>query len=140
MGQDNHCTLDQIFKYMYGSSNMAQLTRHFTRDEYACECGCGAKNIDIKLAYILELIRCIANKPITIVSGCRCPIHNKNVGGAENSCHITVPEQDGWAVDFTSDHSTMATLSYLLCHWSGGFHYYTDDNFIHIDLGPMRRW
>jgi uncharacterized protein YcbK (DUF882 family) len=42
----------------------------------------------------LEALRSIRGKPITIVSGYRCPPHNKAIGGASNSQHMYAAAAD----------------------------------------------
>ena len=62
--------------------------KYFKKHEFACKCGCGFNNIDLKLVKILDEIRTYFNRPIQISSGCRCTKHNKNVGGVANSRHV----------------------------------------------------
>lgn len=61
---------------------MGDLSANFSRHEFACKCGCGFDTVDNKLIQILEIIRGHFDRPIKINSGCRCPDHNKTVGGA----------------------------------------------------------
>lgn len=68
--------------------------KYFKQHEFACKCGCGLNNIDLKLIKILDEIRTYFNRPIQISSGCRCAKHNKIVGGVANSRHLS-----GKAVD-----------------------------------------
>lgn len=67
---------------------MGDLSRHFSRSEFACKDGCGFATVDVKLLELLEVIRKHFNKPVTITSGCRCEKHNKKIGGALNSKHM----------------------------------------------------
>ncbi|WP_448826708.1 D-Ala-D-Ala carboxypeptidase family metallohydrolase [Capnocytophaga bilenii] len=47
------------------------------------------------LAQQLEVLRAaLGNKPIIITSGYRTPAHNKKVGGADNSQHLTASAAD----------------------------------------------
>ena len=34
-----------------------QLTKNFKRSEFACKCGCGFDDIDLKLVNIIQIIR-----------------------------------------------------------------------------------
>ena len=64
--------------------------------EFACKCGCGFDDINLRLVQILENIRCyFGYNPIIITSGCRCNSHNKEVGGVSGSRHVI-----GKAADF----------------------------------------
>ena len=87
---------------------MGDLTKNLSRHEFACKCGCGFDTVDIDLARILqETVDAFFNASmvdrvsITINSGCRCPAHNKAVGGSKNSRHM-----DGNAADFTLTYVT----------------------------------
>lgn len=62
---------------------------HFKKSDFACECGCGFDEIDLKLVRLLEDIRQhFGGKPLYISSGCRCAKHNKKVGGVQGSRHV----------------------------------------------------
>lgn len=71
-----------------------QLSENFNSEEFECKCGCGFDDIDPALIIVLEDIRAHFNKyyagkiTIKINSGCRCPEHNANEGGAPKSQHI----------------------------------------------------
>lgn len=61
--------------------------RFFTREEFTCPC-CGQVHINCGLVVLLDLARTAAGVPFRVNSGWRCPKHNKEVGGAENSRHL----------------------------------------------------
>lgn len=61
--------------------------------ETVCKCGCGL-NITTKFHNTINDLREEYGKPIIVLSGARCPNHNKKVGGAPNSAHC-----EGRAVD-----------------------------------------
>jgi hypothetical protein len=48
------------------------------------------------------LRRYVDNDPIDVISGCRCPTHNKNEGGVEDSAHVATDEQPCEGADITS--------------------------------------
>lgn len=59
---------------------MGDLSRHFSRAEYSCKCGCGLDNIDLQLISISEIIRHHeGDKSMTPNSACRCVEHNEKV-------------------------------------------------------------
>ena len=69
---------------------------HFKKEEFNCKCGCNLNLTNQKIVSILENIReHFGNNPVIITSGTRCQKHNKDVGGASGSRHLT-----GKAVDF----------------------------------------
>lgn len=62
-------------------------SRYFKSSEFACKCGCGLNNIDPELVKTLDAIRTASGHPMIIASACRCPEHNKAVGGKPDSAH-----------------------------------------------------
>jgi uncharacterized protein YcbK (DUF882 family) len=73
---------------------MGDLTKYFSRSEFACKCGCGLDTVDIDTIAILEEVREHFDKPVTITSACRCVKHNNAVGGAVNSQHVKARAAD----------------------------------------------
>lgn len=113
---------------------MGDITRNFDRSEFACRCQCGYDDINILLVNRLQAIRDITGLKMIINSGCRCEKHNREVGGAPDSYHLT-----GQAADWRFEPASY-TWYVMLSRWSGGFHYYEDKGFVHTDVGPKRRW
>lgn len=74
---------------------IGKLSEHFSAEEFACHC-CGLGIPDPKLIELLERLRALAEAPIHINCGYRCPKHNAEVGGVENSQHVK-----GTAADIT---------------------------------------
>ena len=74
------------------------LTAHFKWEEFDCKDGNKVPqaywgNLQL-LATNLEALRRAVNKPIQIISGYRSPAHNKAVGGAKSSQHLTASAAD----------------------------------------------
>ena len=68
---------------------MGDLSEHFSRQEFACKCGCGFDTVDYQLVKVLEYIRFICGeKNLFINSGCRCVEYNTRVDGSFNSLHL----------------------------------------------------
>ena len=67
---------------------MGDLSKHFSKAEFACHCGCGLDTVSPKLIQGLEELRTLLKKPIKINSGCRCVDHNTAIGGEKNSKHL----------------------------------------------------
>lgn len=91
---------------------MARLSEHFDTREFACKCGCGYGQPHPELVTRLETLRRrLGGKPLVIVSGLRCPPHNRAVQGASRSRHQSgegadlqegkVSEADARAAGFT---------------------------------------
>lgn len=60
---------------------------YFTREDCACPCGCGFDTVDGELIRVLNDLRFSFSAKLTFNSVCRCPAHNKEVGGTEGSQH-----------------------------------------------------
>jgi len=82
---------------------MGDLTENFSKSEFRCPCGCGSDNISRDLIVRLQMVRMAYNKPIHINSGVRCPEHNKEVGGVEDSEHVPVGDGPGEGADLQCD-------------------------------------
>ena len=119
---------------------MGDLTKNFSRSEFACKCGCGFDDIDLELVGILQSVRLFLGVPLHVNSGCRCEEHNKKVGGVANSWHTK-----GKAADISCelgakkiwdaarqlyDNGKIQDLKW--CRW------YKRKNFVHFDVGKTR--
>lgn len=94
---------------------MGDISKHFSRAEFACKCGCGLDNIDLRLMPILEMVRSYnGHTSLTPSSGCRCLSHNEKVQKENNpgylpfgsqSKHLPDPQEEGMchAVDVPVD-------------------------------------
>lgn len=74
---------------------LPKLSPHFVVAEVACK-HCGHAYIRRELLAALEDWRAVLGGPITLISGYRCPEHNRAVGGAKFSMHV-----EGYAADPT---------------------------------------
>lgn len=114
-------------------------TAHFKSSEFKCK-HCGklpAKGISQDLMKKLELLRTkLGNKPVTVVSGYRCPIHNKAVGGATNSQHLYGTAADIQVAGVSPSKVAAAAESIFA---KGGLGRYK--TFTHVDVrGYKARW
>ena len=66
-----------------------KLTKNFSVSEMRCKCDCHICNVDVEFLQKLQMARDLAGVSFTITSGCRCPDHNKEVGGTILSEHLT---------------------------------------------------
>lgn len=60
---------------------MGDLTKNFSRSEFACNCGCGLDDIEMELVEMLQAARDWLNRPMVVNSGVRCVKYNKAAGG-----------------------------------------------------------
>ena len=63
--------------------------KHFTKEEMACKCGCGKADMQKRTMLRLDQLRARLGRPIRVTSAYRCADHNKAVGGAPGSKHLT---------------------------------------------------
>jgi len=72
---------------------VGDLSRDFSRAEFACRDGCGANQVSPRLVDALQAMRDRVGRPIAIRSGCRCRAWNAHEGGKPDSAHLCVPEE-----------------------------------------------
>lgn len=81
----------------------------------------------------LELLRAALGRPIPIVSGYRCPVHNARVGGAKDSQHVYAAAADIPAQLCTLDAARRVGFTGVGTHgpWA-----------VHVDVrdGPFTHW
>jgi uncharacterized protein YcbK (DUF882 family) len=73
---------------------MGDISEHFSRREFACNCNCGFDTVDTGTLALLEDIRMHFNAAVVLNSGCRCVAWNKKVGGEPNSFHTQARAAD----------------------------------------------
>jgi len=73
--------------------------QYFTSDEIGCPCGCGVVNLHSMTVKRLDLLRDMLGYPLRVNSACRCPEHNKEVGGSLTSSHIATKLISSRAID-----------------------------------------
>lgn len=118
-----------------------RLSKHFDSSEFACRCGCDYKDfgaeVSQSLIKVLEKIRdACGGVPLEISSGVRCPRHNRDVGGVENSQHVF-----GTAADIICPEGMTPLELAMIAEDCGadGIGIYSD--FVHIDMrGYPARW
>ena len=117
---------------------MGDISKHFNREEFACQCGCGFNTVDADLLDVLVEIRMHFDAPVTINSAARCPFHNEVVGGGKESQHKL-----GRAADIVVEGVTPYIVqSYLIELLPGKFGIGSYNTFTHIDSrsGVPARW
>lgn len=116
---------------------MGDLSINFNRSEFACKCGCGFETVDSELLKVLETVRSHFNNPVTITSGCRCSLHNSNVGGADNSKHL-----QGIAADIkVKDVPPESVYNFINKHAPNKYGVGLYDDWVHIDVRRIKaRW
>lgn len=120
-------------------------SKHFSEKELSCKC-CGLNNVTPELLELAEVCRAILDVPMIVHCASRCPKHNAEVGGVENSTHI-----QGKAMDFHAKGLSHSAVYKVLRDWHsmgrlpllGGIGLY--DWGVHIDTGKatdghLRTW
>jgi len=110
------------------------IAKYFSDDEFRCPC-CGFLYVDQDLLNGLDMMREKLQAPIRLSSACRCVAHNKKVGGAQKSYHLTTNDQPCRAVDIKAKTGLekYLILKYALELGFGGIGVYKAH--IHIDVG-----
>ena len=117
---------------------------NFSRDEFACQCGCGKADMKAEFMLQLQRLRTSCGFPFKISSGYRCPEHNNKV----SSSGYEGPHTTGLAVDISVAGEQARTLINKSSGFSGigisqkGNH---ANRFIHLDnletaAGRPRPW
>lgn len=116
---------------------MGDLSKNFSRKEFACHCGCGFDDISLELIAVLQQLRDYYGKPVKINSACRCEKHNAKVGGAKHSKH-----KEGIAADVVvSGVLPKDVHKYLIEKYEGRYGIGRYNTFTHIDVRDgCARW
>jgi uncharacterized protein YcbK (DUF882 family) len=114
------------------------LSPHFSTEQFACP-HCGRCRVSGRLIDALEDLRALANGPIKVSSGYRCPDHNRELGGQPDSEHLLGDAADIRIVGYNV--KQMVALAALVPAFAvGGIGAY-DGGFIHVDVRPRKaRW
>jgi hypothetical protein len=115
-------------------SAFKQLSKNFNEHEFDCpHCGMVLGPAP-KLLNLLQRMRDIIKFPLIVHSAYRCTVHNAEVGGAPGSYHLK-----GMAADISCRNVNSSELFKLAEQLGfGGIHDY--GGWIHVDVGPSRRW
>lgn len=108
---------------------MGDLTKNFSRREFACKCGCGAADIDRRLVANLQQMREAVGRPLSITSGVRCLVHNSRVGSKPTSAHVS-----GQAVDVACFDSHLRHELVRLALQAGIHRIGVHKHFVHLDV------
>lgn len=112
--------------------------RHFSREDFRCKCGgryCGGfpAEPDLTLAEIADRAIEHFGKPFTpekdLISGLRCPTHNKNEGGVAASRHTK-----GKAMDLRIPGISAAELLAFVQKQNIRYAYAINDTNVHFDV------
>lgn len=115
-----------------------RLSANFWAREFACK-HCGVVTIHRDLVATLQVYRRLVGNGIVILSGTRCAVHNRNVGGTKKSQHLERPPTvRRSAVDIPAM-LHISTVRKHIPHGGLGFQGSTG-RVRHIDIGRTRTW
>lgn len=112
------------------------LSPHFTAKEFTCKCGiCLRQQVDEKLINMLEEVRALYGKPISVTSGFRCPRHQENLRGSGYQTSVGPSTHSyGQAADITGDDLPALFKAVEAIFDSYG----VAKTFVHVDTRPKR--
>ncbi len=125
---------------------MTKLTKNISREEFACQCGCGVEVASYELVTVLQAMcdhfskkQGVHKVVLNINSGNRCVAHNEAEGGSKGSRH-TYPHFDAADVRIKGvEADTVAT--YLEIKYPTKFGVGRYNGRTHIDTRPGKaRW
>jgi len=121
----------------YTVENNIQLAKNFKLSEFACK-HCGKVKVDMELVYVLQRIRDRLGR-IDIPIAYRCPEFNARVCANDPKANPNSYHMYGMAADIHCSHPYDEALRDIAeeCGALGVGLYNT---FMHIDVGPKRRW
>lgn len=114
------------------------MKNYFSESELECHCPrCAgqhtAERIDSNFLHRLNLLRDMWGQPIYVSDAYRCPEHNRDVGGVENSQH-----RFGVAADIYVDGGQAEYERFFMfvknSRLFDGVGYYPNEQFVHVDL------
>ncbi len=111
--------------------NDEQITTHFNRSEFVCNCGCNRGNIKDDLVKRLQKVRDELGEAIVVTSGIRCEKYNGNIGSPTSS-HVT-----GYAADLKcgdSGYRQRLLKAVMPVFNRVGI----SKNFVHVDVDPSK--
>lgn len=112
-----------------------KISPNFTREEMACNCGCGEDEMQPEFVQRLQATRTILGEPMTMTSARRCLTYNASpaVGGVDSSAHV-----DGWAGDVSAVTSTYRKALIAAALRAGFNRIGVAKTFVHLDCDPSK--
>lgn len=112
--------------------------KNFTKEELQCRCGCGRYNVDTEFLVRIQAYRYMLGLSMNVTSCGRCVKHNKEVGGAANSCH-ECETKPATAMDFYCSNMKKAYDLACKCGLFNEVIWYTKKHFIHLGLDRKQK-
>lgn len=106
---------------------------NFSREEFACNCGCNANDIKDELVDRLQIVREMYGKPMRINSGHRCKKSNGNAGSSSTSSHL-IGEAADIGCTCSGDRDKLVGFLRTQFHRMG-----IHKQFIHVDISDDKK-
>ncbi len=115
---------------------MGNLSKNFSRHEFACKCGCGFDTVDCELIIVVQDVRDHFGKRTNISCGCRCKMHNTMIEGSLFSKHMWGQAADIIVIQ-THPNEVYKYLDkkYHSKYGVGGYNHHT-----HVDVRSGKPW
>ena len=117
--------------------SMTKISKYFTREEMACNCGCGLDSMDAETLKVADAVREYVGVSITPSSAARCRQYNRSkaVGSNDNSQH---PKCRAMDLPVPNPHQV---FKWLCDRYPDKYGFGLYKTFVHIDTrtnGPAR--
>lgn len=112
--------------------------KNFTKEELQCRCGCKRFNMDTEFLIRAQAFRYLLGMSMIVTSGGRCVKHNREEGGAANSCH-ECETKAATALDFTCGNLKKAYELACKCGLFNEVIWYSKKKFIHLGLDRKQK-
>lgn len=112
---------------------MGDLSKDFSRSEFACGDGCGADEVSHALVASLQDMRDDIGRYLVITSGRRCSVQNVKVGGKPDSAHL-----DGHAADIAAPDSRLRMEIVKAAINAGISRIGIGKTFVHVDVDESK--
>ena len=114
------------------------LSPYFSREDFACRCGCGADTVDAELLAVLNEVQHYYGRTLIIQEAMRCPTYNLSLPDADpKSQHLL-----GKAADFRVETiPNREVIEFLEKYFPGRFGIGRYPEHIHLDVrNQPARW
>ena len=123
---------------------MGDLSKHYSRSEFLCSCGCGNDSVDYETVMVAEDVREHFGAPVTITSAYRCltwnrvPVDEGGPGSTDGSQHPRAR-----AIDIKVEGvEPSVVFKYLDTKYPTKYGIGVYNSFTHLDTrtGGLERW
>lgn len=118
----------------YSQPSEEYQSKYFSQAETECHCGCGGNVINPLLLQKLDQLRDMIGGPLELSCAYRCPAHNREVGGVDNSQHVLGNAADVLVPDYGHCNTAEQLAWYATEIGFDGIGIYPESGFVHVDV------